>query len=160
MTKKLYEIKENCTSKDLIGNKYTPIFDFFKNDPNAAKSWRVLSYSYITDDAGTGIVHLAPSFGEDDYIVCMEHGSFKKEVSYPVLLTPTNYLRLIYHLLRVVTSRKQTHHLLRWSKPPANLFKKIISITLTHSAGEMTRLLPTNLFHPGLYGSRISRTKL
>ena len=41
-------------------------------------SFRVVSDSYVTNDSGTGIVHQAPAFGEDDYRVCIKHGIIKK----------------------------------------------------------------------------------
>lgn len=34
--------------------------------------------SYVTAESGTGIVHQAPAFGEDDYRVCLEHGVIEK----------------------------------------------------------------------------------
>lgn len=78
MADELYEIKETFLGKDLVGKKYKPIFDYFANDENVGEYWRVLSDNYVTDDAGTGIVHQAPAFGEDDYRVCMAHGVIKK----------------------------------------------------------------------------------
>ncbi|KAJ1825962.1 isoleucine--tRNA ligase, partial [Coemansia sp. RSA 2708] len=36
-------------------------------------AWRVVADPYVTDDSGTGIVHNAPAFGEDDYRVCVQH---------------------------------------------------------------------------------------
>ena len=46
----------------------------------------MLSDTYVTDDAGTGIVHQAPAYGEDDYRVCLAHGVIKKggEIPDPV----------------------------------------------------------------------------
>lgn len=38
----------------------------------------VVSDSYVTDDSGTGIVHQAPGFGEDDYRVCVQNGVVAK----------------------------------------------------------------------------------
>lgn len=78
MAADLYEIKETFLGKELVGKKYKPLFDYFKEDDNAAEYWRVLSDNYVTDDAGTGIVHQAPAFGEDDYRVCMAHGVIQK----------------------------------------------------------------------------------
>ncbi|HEY2204050.1 MAG TPA: isoleucine--tRNA ligase [Pseudonocardia sp.] len=48
---------------ELLGLSYTPPFDFFAGWPNAH---RVLSADYVTTDDGTGLVHIAPAFGEDD----------------------------------------------------------------------------------------------
>ncbi len=78
MADELYEIQATFPGKDLVGKKYKPIFDYFKGDDNASEYWRVLSDNYVTDDAGTGIVHQAPAFGEDDYRVCLAHGVIKK----------------------------------------------------------------------------------
>ncbi|WP_281690084.1 isoleucine--tRNA ligase [Pseudonocardia thermophila] len=51
---------------DLVGLSYTPPFDFFVGHPNAHK---VLAADYVTTDDGTGIVHIAPAFGEEDKVV-------------------------------------------------------------------------------------------
>ncbi|GAA3069865.1 isoleucine--tRNA ligase [Streptosporangium carneum] len=48
---------------DLLGLTYTPPFDFFAGHENAH---RVLAADYVTVDDGTGLVHLAPAFGEED----------------------------------------------------------------------------------------------
>ncbi|GMA85748.1 hypothetical protein GCM10025868_09980 [Angustibacter aerolatus] len=51
---------------DLLGRRYTPPFDFFVGRENAH---RVLAADYVTTDDGTGIVHIAPAFGEEDKVV-------------------------------------------------------------------------------------------
>ncbi|KAA0023150.1 isoleucine--tRNA ligase [Antrihabitans cavernicola] len=60
---------------DLVGLSYTPPFDFFhgpgKGHENAH---RVLAADYVTTDSGTGIVHLAPAFGEEDMDVATANG--------------------------------------------------------------------------------------
>lgn len=73
-----YEIKAVMKGSDLVGKKYIPLFDFFVNAPDADKYFQVLSDPYVTDDAGTGVVHQAPAFGEDDYRVSLEHGLIVK----------------------------------------------------------------------------------
>ncbi|MFC4374401.1 isoleucine--tRNA ligase [Nocardia halotolerans] len=50
---------------------YTPPFEFFVGHPNAH---RVLTADYVTTDSGTGIVHLAPAFGEEDMDVAAANG--------------------------------------------------------------------------------------
>ena len=52
---------------ELIGKKYKPLFDFFDYRTDAFK---VLEADWIDDQEGTGIVHMAPGFGEDDQTVC------------------------------------------------------------------------------------------
>ncbi len=78
MAEDIYEIKDTFLGKVLVGKKYKPLFDYFEKDENAGEYWRVLSDNYVTDDAGTGIVHQAPAFGEDDYRVCLAHGVIVK----------------------------------------------------------------------------------
>ena len=52
---------------DLLGLSYTPLFDYFKDTKNAFK---VLSADFVNTEEGTGIVHMAPGFGEDDQLIC------------------------------------------------------------------------------------------
>jgi isoleucyl-tRNA synthetase len=52
--------------RDLLGRRYTPPFDFFLGRPNAHQ---VLAADYVTTEDGTGIVHIAPAYGEEDKVV-------------------------------------------------------------------------------------------
>ncbi|GAB3590159.1 Isoleucine--tRNA ligase [Corynebacterium faecale] len=52
---------------ELIGLTYDPVFDYFRDQPNA---FQILGADYVTTEDGTGIVHQAPAFGEDDMFVC------------------------------------------------------------------------------------------
>ncbi|EKT80216.1 isoleucyl-tRNA ligase [Rhodococcus opacus M213] len=56
---------------DLVGLRYDPPFDFFVGHENAH---RVISADYVTTESGTGIVHLAPAFGEEDMEYCTANG--------------------------------------------------------------------------------------
>ncbi|KAH6765783.1 tRNA synthetase class I L [Perilla frutescens var. hirtella] len=71
-----YEILDKFTGASLVGKKYVPLFDYFMDYSDVA--FRVVADDYVTDDSGTGIVHCAPAFGEDDYRVCMENGIISK----------------------------------------------------------------------------------
>jgi isoleucyl-tRNA synthetase len=51
---------------DLLGRKYTPPFPFFAGTENAHQ---VLAADYVTTEDGTGIVHIAPAYGEEDKVV-------------------------------------------------------------------------------------------
>ena len=60
------------SGKDLVGLAYEAPYDLFAAEaaiPAAAKVWRVLAADFVTLDAGTGVVHVAPAFGEDDHLV-------------------------------------------------------------------------------------------
>ncbi|WP_034648011.1 isoleucine--tRNA ligase [Corynebacterium sputi] len=67
------ELGENRTivsehsGSELVGLTYEPVFEFFRDEPNA---FRILAADYVTTEDGTGIVHQAPAFGEDDMNVC------------------------------------------------------------------------------------------
>ena len=56
---------------DLAGISYTPLFDYFKDNEN---SFKIFSADFVIEGDGTGIVHLAPGFGEDDQVVSEEQG--------------------------------------------------------------------------------------
>jgi len=84
-----YEMIDSYTGRDLEKTKYEPLFDFAK--PNK-KAWYVILADFVTMEDGTGIVHIAPAFGEDDYNIGMQYnlpvvqlvnldGTFKDEVS-------------------------------------------------------------------------------
>ncbi|MCG8922417.1 isoleucine--tRNA ligase [Lentzea sp. CC55] len=60
------EVVARHKGSDLVGKKYLPPFDFFVGRENAHQ---VLAADYVTTDDGTGIVHIAPAFGEDDKVV-------------------------------------------------------------------------------------------
>jgi len=68
------DVREVRTYKgsELIGMKYEPIFRY--GEPEGGPAWKVIPADFVTLDAGTGIVHMAPAFGEDDYRVAQEHG--------------------------------------------------------------------------------------
>ena len=59
--------------KDLAGRTYKPLFPFFEHR-KAKGSFRVCADAYVTAASGTGIVHQAPAFGEDDYRVSLANG--------------------------------------------------------------------------------------
>jgi len=59
-----YEIVEEYPGKDLLGKEYEPLFNFCKTDK---KLHYTVEGDFVTTEDGTGIVHIAPAFGEDDY---------------------------------------------------------------------------------------------
>lgn len=67
-----YTILAECKGRDLVGTEYEPIFSHFAEERKNA--FRVLSDAYVTTSDGTGIVHMAPAYGEDDYRVCRAAG--------------------------------------------------------------------------------------
>ncbi len=65
------ETLAEMTGSELVGLHYEPLFPFAKVDKDA---WYVVADNYVTMSDGTGIVHIAPAFGEDDNRVCRENG--------------------------------------------------------------------------------------
>ena len=53
----------SVVGRDLVGRRYTPLFPFFAGTQNAHQ---VLAADYVTTEDGTGVVHIAPAFGEED----------------------------------------------------------------------------------------------
>jgi isoleucyl-tRNA synthetase len=59
------------TGGELVGRTYRPLFGYFAGTPNA---FRVLGADFVDTSEGTGVVHLAPGFGEDDQRACEAAG--------------------------------------------------------------------------------------
>ena len=66
-----YDVLERYVGKDLEFREYTPLFDFVSPKE---KCWYVTCADYVTLTDGTGIVHIAPAFGEDDSQVGRRYG--------------------------------------------------------------------------------------
>ena len=58
--------------EELVGLEYEPVFDFFEG--KIANAHKVLDGDFVTTEDGTGIVHIASGFGEDDFNVCKKNG--------------------------------------------------------------------------------------
>lgn len=81
-------VLETKKGSELVGLKYRPLFPYFASHPH---SFRVIASGHVTTTDGTGLVHMAPAFGEDDFEACRregiavidpvdDEGRFKKEV--------------------------------------------------------------------------------
>ena len=58
---------------ELVGRRYRPLFDYFEGERERG-AFVVVADDYVTTDEGTGLVHQAPAFGEDDYRVLRAAG--------------------------------------------------------------------------------------
>jgi isoleucyl-tRNA synthetase len=67
-----YKIKEELKGKDLEKLRYEPLFTFAKTD--RSKAFYVILGDFVSVEEGTGIVHVAPAFGADDYEVGQKYG--------------------------------------------------------------------------------------
>jgi isoleucyl-tRNA synthetase len=69
------EILDRLPGTELVGRRYRgPVFELADGGPQ--DSFRVLAGDFVTTEDGTGLVHLAPAFGEDDYAVAAAEGLF------------------------------------------------------------------------------------
>jgi isoleucyl-tRNA synthetase len=66
-----YSPAETVLGSELVGRTYTPLFEFLADAPGA---FRILAADFVSADDGTGAVHLAPAFGEDDQAACLAAG--------------------------------------------------------------------------------------
>lgn len=73
------KIVEKVKGADLVGVEYEPLFSFV-DVPEGKKGYRVVDMPYVSADDGTGLVHTAPAFGEEDFEASKVH-------DLPVLLT-------------------------------------------------------------------------
>jgi isoleucyl-tRNA synthetase len=66
-----YDILSTFLGKELVGKRYEPLFPYFHAHP---KAFVVMHGDFVTTEDGTGVVHQAPAFGEDDFLTCQAHG--------------------------------------------------------------------------------------
>ncbi len=90
-----FSIVREMKGSDLVGLSYKPVFDYYSRNSklkNSENGWKVYSADFVTTEDGTGIVHIAPAFGSDDYELSLMYdlpfiqhvaldGTFKKEVT-------------------------------------------------------------------------------
>ncbi len=68
---KTYEVADDVKTEDLIDASYEPLFPYFTDHENA---FRIVHADFVTTDEGTGIVHIAPGFGQDDLELGQKEG--------------------------------------------------------------------------------------
>jgi isoleucyl-tRNA synthetase len=61
-----YKSISELKGADLVGMKYTPLFPYFQDRKNEG-AFRVVAADFVSTEEGTGVVHIAPGFGEDDH---------------------------------------------------------------------------------------------
>ncbi|GAA4598881.1 isoleucyl-tRNA synthetase [Actinoplanes octamycinicus] len=68
-----YEQVGTVLGSELVGRRYTPLFDYLR-EPAGENAFQVLGADFVTTEDGTGVVHMAPAFGEDDQNACTAAG--------------------------------------------------------------------------------------
>ena len=67
-------IRRRYWAHELVGQRYDRPFEIVAAPPGSERAWRVIAEDFVTADDGTGIVHIAPAFGADDYNAGQKHG--------------------------------------------------------------------------------------
>ncbi|MFB3117961.1 MAG: class I tRNA ligase family protein, partial [Myxococcota bacterium] len=60
-------VERTLRGEELVGRRYVPPFDWFERDQPTLDFWRVVAADFVGLDAGTGVVHISPAFGEIDF---------------------------------------------------------------------------------------------
>ncbi len=68
--KKAEVLGEPFRGSELVGTRYTPLFEYFADH----EGFRVIEAPHVTTEDGTGLVHMAPDFGDEDYTACRAEG--------------------------------------------------------------------------------------
>ncbi|HEX8181993.1 MAG TPA: isoleucine--tRNA ligase [Candidatus Saccharimonadales bacterium] len=68
-----YTLKRTLKGEELVGMSYEPLFED-RNTPDNMQAHKVWHADYVSTEDGTGIVHLAPAYGEEDYVLSQEKG--------------------------------------------------------------------------------------
>ncbi|MGB1000139.1 MAG: isoleucine--tRNA ligase [Flavobacteriales bacterium] len=69
-----YQILTTIKGQDLIGVRYNQLMDFHQPNDNPEQAFRVVGADFVTTKDGTGIVHIAPTFGADDHKAATDAG--------------------------------------------------------------------------------------
>ena len=116
-----FEVLETYKGTDLVGTNYERLMPFAEVE---GKCFEVVADSYVTSEDGTGIVHIAPAYGDDDNRVCKENGiGFVNPVGKDGCYTTGPWKGTL------VTDKDLEIEIIKWLKENDKLFKKI---KLTH----------------------------
>ena len=81
-----YELLKELSGAELVGLEYQPLMENFSREERKKDTYHVLTAEYVSDEDGTGIVHIAPAYGEADYDLALAH-----EVDFVDLLDEQGY---------------------------------------------------------------------
>ncbi|PHH77810.1 hypothetical protein CDD80_191 [Ophiocordyceps camponoti-rufipedis] len=115
--------------KDMVGWRYKPPFDYYYDDFKDF-GFRVLGGAYVTDDSGTGIVHQAPAFGEDDYNVALEAGVTNEQRPPPDPINDTGHFTSRVPHFAGMHVKDADKHIIKHLK---NLDRLVVESQIRHS---------------------------
>ena len=85
---KFVKIIRQLNVSELVGSTYQPLFTY----NTKSKTYKIICADFVTDTDGTGIVHIAPAYGSDDYDVCLANGIIEKESKLFQPLDPNGFV--------------------------------------------------------------------
>jgi isoleucyl-tRNA synthetase len=70
-----YDIVDEFKGGELVGKEYQPLFNYYIDEDieGLENAWKIYSADFVTTSDGTGVVHIAPAFGDDDYSLLKKH---------------------------------------------------------------------------------------
>ncbi|NDF13950.1 isoleucine--tRNA ligase, partial [bacterium] len=68
-----FAIEKRWKGSELLDLEYSPVFPYFA-DKKSQGAFRIIPSDHVTTDSGTGVVHMAPAYGEDDFYACQKAG--------------------------------------------------------------------------------------
>ncbi|VEU22627.1 DEKNAAC103536 [Brettanomyces naardenensis] len=77
-----YKVVGTVKGSEMVGWKYQPLFNYFY-DEFKDRAFRVIAADYVSDDSGTGVVHQAPAFGEEDFNCCIKNKIISEDITPP-----------------------------------------------------------------------------
>ncbi|KAH8892507.1 hypothetical protein GQ53DRAFT_746049 [Thozetella sp. PMI_491] len=124
-----FKILEKFKGKDMEGWKYEPLFKYFYDDYKDI-AFKVLNATYVTADSGTGIVHQAPAFGEDDYNVAIQYGIVTEKRPPPDPVNETGHFTAKISDFAGMHVKEADKHIIKYLKGTGRL---IVDSQLKHS---------------------------
>ena len=164
-----FKVLEELTGKDLEGLSYEQLLPFAKVE---GKAFVILADTYVTDTDGTGIVHIAPAYGEDDSRVAKENGvafvqSVDKDGKYKIgpwegtVVTDSDleieiikYLKANDKLFKKIKLTHDYPHCWRCKKPLLNYAKPAWYIQTTARQKEIIEANKKVSWHPAYVGEK------
>lgn len=95
--KDTYKVLEKFKGKTLENLEYVPLFPNFESKRSEG-CFRVLCGDFVTSDTGTGIVHCAPAYGEEDYRICTKYKIIKPDAPLDTLDENGFFTEILPHL--------------------------------------------------------------
>ena len=68
----VFEVVKKMLGSELLGLEYTPLFNYFEKKRSEG-AFRIIHSDHVTTESGTGVVHMAPAYGEEDFYVCQKN---------------------------------------------------------------------------------------